>query len=214
MKKKHIVFDFDGTIFNSNQVILESWQEVYRYYTGKEADEAVIYRTFGETLRYSLSKAFPQANPDEAVQIYREFQEAHYKEMTGLFDGVREMMDQLRSTGHTLSIATSRVKATTLEYLEMLGLSNYFDALVTCDDTDKHKPDPTPLLMVLDKLRARREDSIMLGDTKFDIGCCNNAGVDSILVGWSHEVDEAEMQAMGFSPTYRVKTPAEVLLLV
>ena len=82
--------------------------------------------------------------------------------------------------------------------MKELGIRDYFDVLITCDDTDKHKPDPTPLRMALEELSAKPEDAIMLGDTKFDIGCCNNAGVDSILVGWSHDIDENELKELGF----------------
>lgn len=145
MKKKHIIFDFDGTIFDSNRVIVASWQEVFRHYTGKEGRVEDIYHTFGETIRYTVKKFFPQANVDEAVQIYRNYQQAHYDGMVGLFDGTREMMDRMVEGGHTLSVVTSRTKVTTLNYMKELGIRDYFDVLITCDDTDKHKPDPTPL---------------------------------------------------------------------
>lgn len=214
MKKKHIIFDFDGTIFDSNRVIVASWQEVFRHYTGKEGRAEDIYHTFGETIRYTVKKFFPQANVDEAVQIYRNYQQAHYDGMVELFDGTREMMDRMVEGGHTLSVVTSRTKVTTLDYMKELGIRDYFDVLITCDDTDKHKPDPTPLRMALEELSAKPEDAIMLGDTKFDIGCCNNAGVDSILVGWSHDIDEKELKELGFRPTYRVETPADVLKLI
>lgn len=214
MKKKHIIFDFDGTIFNSNRVIVDSWQEVFRHYTGREGDVKEIYHTFGETIRFTVQKFFPEADVDEAVRIYRAYQQAHYEGLVGLFDGTREMMDQMRDAGHTLSVVTSRTKSTTLQYLEELGIQDYFDVLITCDDTDRHKPDPKPLLMALDALHAKPEEAIMLGDTKFDIGCCNNAGVDSILVGWSHDIDEKELKSLGYRPTYRVNTPEEVLDLI
>ena len=100
MKKKHIIFDFDGTIFDSNRVIVASWQEVFRHYTGKEGRVEDIYHTFGETIRYTVKKFFPQANVDEAVQIYRNYQQAHYDGMVGLFDGTREMMDRMVEGGH------------------------------------------------------------------------------------------------------------------
>ena len=68
--------------------------------------------------------------------------------------------------------------------------------------------------LMLEKLGASPEEAVMLGDTKFDIGCANNAGVDSILVGWSHYVDEESMAADGFEPTWRLSEPALLLELV
>ena len=131
MKKKHIIFDFDGTIFDSKRVIVASWQEVFRHYTGKEGRVEDIYHTFGETIRYTVKKFFPQANVDEAVQIYRNYQQAHYDGMVGLFDGTREMMDRMVEGGHTLSVVTSRTKVTTLNYMKELGIRDYFDVLLS-----------------------------------------------------------------------------------
>ena len=67
---------------------------------------------------------------------------------------------------------------------------------------------------MLAKFGASTEEAIIRGETKYDIGCANNAGVDSVLVGWSHYVDEESMAADGFVPTYRIKRPEELLDLI
>ena len=59
-----------------------------------------------------------------------------------------------------------------------------------------------------------RDAAIMIGDTKYDIGCANNAGVDSVMVGWSHYVDEEQMLAEGFVPTYRLERPEQILEII
>ena len=198
MKKKHIIFDFDGTIFDSNRVIVASWQEVFRHYTGKEGRVEDIYHTFGETIRYTVKKFFPQANVDEAVQIYRNYQQAHYDGMVGLFDGTREMMDRMVEGGHTLSVVTSRTKVTTLNYMKELGIRDYFDVLITCDARTSISRIPPHCAWRWRSFPRNRRTPSCWGDTKFDIGCCNNAGVDSILVGWSHDIDENELKELGF----------------
>jgi len=75
--------------------------------------------------------------------------------------------------------------------LEKYKLKEYFDAIVTADDTDKHKPDPEPVYIALRKLNAKAEESIMIGDTKFDILSAKRAGVKSVLVDWSIVLSEA-----------------------
>lgn len=55
---------------------------------------------------------------------------------------------------------------------------------MTCDDTDKHKPDPAPVLMGLKKLDTAAEEALMIGDSSFDMKSANNAGVKTVLVGW------------------------------
>ena len=69
-------------------------------------------------------------------------------------------------------------------YMEKFGIADLFDALVSCDDTDKHKPDPEPLLLGLEKLGAEADKAIMIGDSPFDMKCANNAGVRTGLVSW------------------------------
>jgi pyrophosphatase PpaX len=54
----------------------------------------------------------------------------------------------------------------------------------------------------------------MVGDTKYDVGCANNARVDSVIVGWSHYVDEEDMLAEGFVPTYRIERPEQLLEII
>lgn len=213
MKKKYIVFDFDGTLLDTNQVIIDSWQTVFRHYEGKERDEADILKTFGETIDDSMRSFFPDEDVEAAKQLYRSYQRDHACESVKLFAGMRELLDELKGKGHIFSIVTSRLRRTTGEYLEDLGIRDFFDVVITCNDTDAHKPDPLPLLIALDKLGADKDEAIMLGDTRFDIGCCCNAGVDSVLVEWSHAIDEEEIRN-GYKPTYRISRPEELLALV
>ena len=88
------------------------------------------------------------------------------------------------------------------------------DAVVSMEDVTKHKPDPESVEKVLERFGAKPEDAVMIGDTKYDVGCANRAGVDSVLVGWSHYVDEASMAADGFEPTYRIGRPEELLDII
>lgn len=214
MKKKYIIWDFDGTVLDSNGIILDSWQSVFMHYTGKPGDPVAIVKTFGETLYDSMVYFFPDIDADEGVELYRKWQVANVSGALKMFDGVEDVLKGLKEAGHVMAIVTSRKRETTHQYVDELGIREYFDMILTCDDIAAHKPDPAPLLFALDKLGASKEESIMIGDTKFDIGCANNAGVDSVLVGWSHVVDEEEMAALGFAPTYHIARPEDLYELV
>ena len=76
-----ILFDFDGTVANTNGLILDSWQHVYRTLSGREAAEADIKATFGEPLAVSMEKAFPNTPVEEAIDIYRTHQKDIFEEM-------------------------------------------------------------------------------------------------------------------------------------
>lgn len=209
MRKQYIIFDFDGTLINTDPAIIASWQEVFRTYRGEESDIDTLYHTFGETIKDTVARFFPDENQEEVIRCYRAYQDAHCKDLIALFEGIPELLDELDARGRTLAIVTSRLAKTTAEYLDMCGIRDRFKVIITADDTKAHKPDPEPLLIALDKLGASKEEAVMLGDTRFDIGCCHNAGVDSILVHWGHPStgDEGE-------PTWRIDRPEELLGLI
>lgn len=207
--KKHVIFDFDGTLLDTDGIILDSWQSVFRRYRGREEDEAVLFATFGETIRDTMKRFFPEVDQEEAVAHYRAYQEANCAGRVTLFEGTVPLLHELREKGYTTSIVTSRTGKTAHAYLEELGIATLFDVVVTCDDTPVHKPDPEPLRIALRKLGAEEGEAIMLGDTRFDIGCCNRAGVDSVLVRWGHTADEAAFE--GFVPTHRIDRPAQLM---
>ena len=215
MKKPYIIFDFDGTIANTNNIITASWQSTFRHYLGHELPVREIEATFGETLYDTVDRLIPGEPVDEIVAHYRNYQDTHQEEYrVYVFEGVRELMEELKARGYKIGVATSRTLNSFSKYMHDLGMEDYVDEAVTMEDVTRHKPHPESVDRVLEKFGASADEAIMIGDTKYDIGCANNAGVESVLVGWSHYVDEEAMAADGFEPTYRIKTPGELLELV
>ena len=215
MKKPYIIFDFDGTIANTNNIIIASWQSTFKRFLGHERPVREIEATFGETLYDSVDRLIPGEPVDEVVAHYRNYQDTHQEEYrVYVFEGVRELMDELRARGHKLGVATSRTVKSFSKYMRELDMEGYIDEIVTMEDVTNHKPHPESVERVLEKFGASPGEAIMIGDTKYDIGCANNAGVDSVLVGWSHYVDEEAMAADGFEPTHRIMRPDQLLGLV
>ena len=188
-----IIFDFDGTVANTNRLVIQSWQKVYLTLTGKEENEAVIKATFGEPLAVSMEKAFPETPVEEAIAIYRNHQKDIYEEMIEPFPGMTELIRKLKKDGYKVGVATSRLKNTTVIGLRKFGIADILDCLVTCEDTEKHKPDPAPALISLEKLGADPKETVMVGDSMFDIRCAHNAGIKAVLVGWAEAVSEEDM---------------------
>lgn len=207
--KKFIIFDFDGTIANTNDVIIESWQAAFIKYLGHTIPVEEIEMTFGETVEHTIKEKLPNEEWVEVRDFFRWYQAEECKATIKLFDGITEMLDELKARGVRMATATSRTSKSYHEYMAALGLDKYFDVQVTMEDVSKHKPDPESALVALEKLGAKPEEAIMVGDTKFDIGCAVNAGVDSVLIGWSHAVGK-----MQWEPTYRADTPADILKIV
>lgn len=180
-----LVFDFDGTLMDTNNVIIQSWQQVYRKYTGKDGDMDYILGTFGESLEESLRNAFPDIPVEESVNTYRTWHRDNYWDMIELFPGIAEMLKEAKARGYKLGIATSRLEETLYLGLEKYNLKDLFDEIVTVEEVTKHKPDPETILKVLEKLNTPPENAAMIGDSRLDMICAHNAGVKAILVGWS-----------------------------
>lgn len=215
MKKPFIIFDFDGTIANTNDIIIASWQSTFLRFLGHELPVREIEATFGETLYDTVDRLLPGEPVDEVVAHYRNYQDSHQGEYkVYVFEGVRELMDELRARGYRLGIATSRTIRSLSKYMHELDIEDCIDELVTMEEVTHHKPHPESVDRLLEKFGGSADEAIMIGDTKYDIGCANNAGVDSVLVGWSHYVDEEAMAADGFEPTHRIDTPEQLLGLV
>lgn len=208
--KKYVIFDFDGTIINTNDVIIASWEATFEHFLGNKESVPVIVSTFGETLEYTISQRFPEHDLSTVLKYYKDFQSEHCAEMVVLFDGIVELLEKLNNRGYKLAIATSRLSGSFREYMDGFELWGYFDACIVKEDVAHHKPHPESCLVALEKLGARPEEAVMLGDTKFDIGCANNAGVDSVLVGWNPLVDAEKIIESGYYPTYIVNSTDEL----
>ena len=113
-----VLFDFDGTLMDTTDVIVGSWQHTFMTLTGREGDLERIYRTFGEILRDSMVKMFPENDPDEAVEIYRSYHRNNFGERIKVFTGMKERLAELKARGLKTAVVTSRAGVTTVEGLE------------------------------------------------------------------------------------------------
>ena len=179
-----VLFDFDGTLVNTNDVIIASWQHTYMYYLGREESLEKITACFGEPLLLTMEREFPEVDPRESAEVYRNFQKENADELVKIFPGIKELLESLKTDGFRMGVVTSRTRESAQRYMDMFGIGDYFEEMVSCDDTEIHKPNPEPILLCLKKMCITAEEALMVGDSPFDIKCANNAGVKSVLVGW------------------------------
>ena len=212
-KTDTVLFDFDGTVMNTNDVIIASWQHTFRTIDGKEREVSEIARTFGEPIVQTMKRLFPQVPVEESLKIYRSYQYDYFDDLVTLFPGMKELLVKLRKTGYKTGLVTSRMRNTTFRGLEKFELTDLFDAVVTCDDTNVHKPDPEPVFIALEKLGTKPEKTVMLGDTMYDIMCANNAGVTSVLVGWAIAPTEEEIKGEN-GPDFIMKDAADLFRIL
>ncbi|MDD2396581.1 MAG: HAD-IA family hydrolase [Tissierellia bacterium] len=185
-----VIFDFDGTLADTNKLILNSFNHIYNKYHDRKCDEDYILSTFGEPLELTLRRDFGDYSYEEVVGCYRGYQVDKFDKEVTLYDTVIETIKYLHNKNIKLGIATSRLKSSTLYVLKRFNLEKYFQVVISSDDVVKHKPDKEPLIKAIQGLNSTTENTLYVGDSKFDMECAINAEVTPVLVGWQKHSNE------------------------
>lgn len=179
------LFDFDGTVMDTNGLIVESWQHTVKTLTGNDISLDEIRGSLGEVLSFSMERIMPDIDPALSVATYREYQHERYLSRINLFDGTFETLEALKNNGVKVALVTSRLANSTYKALDHFDVRKYFDAVLTAEDSTKAKPDPEPINLMVAKLGADPEKTVYVGDTVHDILAAKAAGVYTILADWS-----------------------------
>jgi phosphoglycolate phosphatase len=203
-----IVFDWDGTLMDSTAGITLSIQEAARDMglpvPGREAASHVIGLGLHDSLRAAVP-SLPVEKYMDFVELYRKHFFARQETMA-LFPGVRELLDQLRSDGHRLAVATGKSRRGLDLALQETGLAGRF-ASSRCGDETHSKPHPAMLLELMAELRLSAADMLMIGDTSHDLGMAASAGVDAVAVAYGAHPEES---LLAFAPRACVSSVVEL----
>ena len=216
-KYKAVLFDYDGTLVDTNQLIIDSWNHMSTKLFGVPTTGEDIGWSFGIVLRDAMEieaerRGWTGYTPDELCAHYREYQTQDRIESVKPFDGIMDAVLALKAKGMKLGIVTSRGLESCFAGLKKNGLKDCFDYLVTMETTDIHKPEPEPALICCEGLGVAPQDAVMVGDSVFDLQCGNAAGCDSCFVTWSVGTTPEKAVREGH-PTYIVSDPKEFVSL-
>ncbi len=179
-----VIFDFDGTLADTSQIVINSFKHTYSVFGKDGFDEDYVMSTFGEPLALTLRRDFSEHCFEDVIACYRDYQVERFKDEVKLYETVIETLEYLKNKNIKMGIATSRLKNSTLEAIDSLNIKKYFDAVITADDVKKHKPDKEPLIKTMELLGSNAENTLYVGDSKFDMECAINSNVTPILCGW------------------------------
>ncbi|HUI94063.1 MAG TPA: HAD-IA family hydrolase [Chitinivibrionales bacterium] len=186
----HYLFDADGTLIDTTELIYQCFLYTCKKFGDRQVSRAEVIRNIGLTLRSQMEVYFGPLDNERFSMLAGEhmnYQLSIYPKYLKLFPTVREGLACLRERGRHCGIVTSRRRQTLELYLKKTGIFEFFEIFVTPENTEKHKPEPDPVLEALSLFKINDKSTVlMVGDSEFDVQCGVQAGVDTAFVNWSH----------------------------
>ncbi len=205
-----VVFDLDGTLIDSEDLILASFRHTMRSHLGTAPPDESWRRTIGRPLAVQVRDfARSDAEAEAMIRTYTDHNLSEHDRLVRPFEGIREALEELRRRGRTLAIATSKRRVATRMGLSACGLpEDWFASIVTADDVTRYKPDPEPVLRALSESGEERTERVVyVGDSVHDMRSGRAAGVRTAAVLWGPN-DRAVLSPE--SPDLWIERPGEI----
>ena len=191
---KCVVFDMDGTLTQTNQLIFDSFNYIAMKYEGKKYSEAEISAMFGPPEVGALVPIVGREKIHQAMTEYLAFYSEHHNELARLYPGILEIVAQLKQRGAHLAVFTGKGIETTTITMEKFGLKPYFDYVVTGSDVVNHKPSAEGIHKIVKHFGLSPGEVLMVGDSVGDVKASHEAGVKVAAVLWDSYSREKVLQ--------------------
>lgn len=177
------IFDIDGTLARTNTLIFETFRFVSNKYLNKNFTDEDIIKLFGPTEDVIL-KELMNENYEEARKDYFQYYTENHNLLVEIFPGIDEILKIIKEKYLPISIYTGKGKDSTRITLDKLGLTKYFDLIVTGDDIENHKPSPEGIDIFINQFNLDRNKVLMIGDAPADVIAARNANIKCASVLW------------------------------
>jgi pyrophosphatase PpaX len=200
-----VLFDLDGTLIDSTELIVGSFEHTYRK-MGRVMSREQIQADLGMPLRNTLHRYFTGADLERAMNAYLSHNLERHDASVRQMAGVARLVKRLKDAGLRLGVVTSKLRDTAQRGLTLCHLDRSFEVLVAKEDTDRHKPDSEPLIYALAAFEADAAECAYVGDTPLDVEAARGAGVRAVAALWRPVSPEAFSQ---WEPDAYARTPDE-----
>lgn len=197
---KHIVFDVDGTLIDTEYAVLHSLKDLLKEEYNRDYKIEELEFALGITGEAAI-KQLEISDIERTVDLWND-KLNKYKESVCVFNGIEELLKVL-SQNHKLGIVTSKTKEEFEEEVTHFGLNKYFGVIICADDTEKHKPNPKPLLKYMELANAKNKETIYIGDRIYDMQCAKASKVDFAFAKWGNKRQNIEAK-------YTLSQPSEL----
>jgi pyrophosphatase PpaX len=207
-----VLFDLDGTLIDSVELIVNSALYAFEK-CGHPAPAAEEWLAdLGLPLRTMFQRFIrDDAAMDQLIAGYREYQLANHDRLVRPYDEVAATLTALHDRGHALAVVTSKAEPLARRGLAHVGLDGFFDVIVGLESCTRHKPDPEPVHVALDRLGIAPEAAAFVGDSPHDMAAGRAAGVTSIAALWG---PFTRAQLAPSEPDYYIERMGELLRVV
>ena len=178
-----ILFDLDGTVINTNELIFQSFEYALDTVLHTTLSRDILRTTFGKPLQ-QIMQEMGREHSQELRQAFAHYSKLHENEIY-LFPGVEDALKQLKAMNIRTAVVTSRLYHSAMRDLNQFQLLPYFDVFITPEATQKHKPHPEPAQKALERLNLKPRQVIMVGDSGLDLQCGKQAGCKTAAVRYS-----------------------------
>jgi pyrophosphatase PpaX len=201
-----VLFDLDGTLINTNDLILASFMHTLNTHCPGKYTEADVLACMGEPLVDQMRRFDPE-RADEMVKTYHTHNEAHHDEFVTEFPYVREVLQQMHTAGVKMGVVSNKRRKVVEMGLKLFGLDRFMQTVICIGDAEKAKPEPDMIFLAMDRLGVPRDQTLMVGDSRYDLLAAQRAGVASAAVAWSLHAEELKE----YDPNYFLKDMRDLL---
>lgn len=178
-----VLFDLDGTLIDTVELIRVSFRYATRTVLGEELPDEVTMAGVGQPLAQQFRDMAPQ-HANELLRVYREFNHAHHDELAKEYPGTQETLRELARRGVPMGIVTSKGTTAATMGIQRFGLGGFMSVVVTADDVPRHKPDPLPLEFAAGLLGVGMGYCVYLGDSPHDMQAALSANAVAVAALW------------------------------
>jgi HAD superfamily hydrolase (TIGR01549 family) len=179
-----VIFDLDGTLSRTNELIFTTFNFVAQKYTGRTYTPVEITAMFGPPEEIAIGKIVGPDRSDAAMDDFLTFYAEHHDAMASTYTGMDVALNALHAAGVRMAVFTGKGKRSAAITLEKLNLSKYFDFVVSGSDVSAHKPSPEGIQLVLKEFGVPSTGVLMVGDAVSDVQAARGAGVQVASVLW------------------------------
>lgn len=205
------IFDIDGTLIDSNELHVQSWDRAFRHF-GKTFPIEALHDQIGkgtdqylpEFLTAEEIKRFGKELDEYRSKIFRE----EYLPKVKPFPKVRELFERIKNDGKRILLASSGKQKDTQHYIDLLKIDKFIEGCVSGDEAERSKPQPDIFMACIEKFKLARASTVVIGDTRWDVEAAAKVGLRTIAVTCGG-FDAALLRAAGAIAVY--KDPADLL---